>query len=66
MAQIFSPAQIAAVQQAIQDAEKGKAICAKGAACGFDTSGHHATLHAVQQQLQQVLRQFTTQGVSES
>lgn len=66
MAQIFSPAQIAGIQQALQDAEKGKQICVKGAACGFDTQAAHATLQAAQDRLSRVLSEFVQQGTSQS
>ena len=66
MAQLFTPAQIAAVQKAMSDAEAGKQICQKGAACGFDTAADYAVLHATQQRLAEVLRQFVPNGVSPS
>ena len=62
----LSPADIASVQQGIQAAENAKQMCQKGAACGFDFSGHEAIAIATQQRLKQVLNEFGPKGISPS
>lgn len=63
---ILSPAQIQAVQDAIRKTEAAKALCQKGAACGFDLEGDHAVAHATGQRLAEVLRQFAPKTISEA
>ena len=63
---ILSPAQLAAVHQALQQAAAGKQICQQGAACGFDLTGPEAVLHDLQQRLQAIQHHFGPKGISSS